>query len=322
MHVLQLSRGVKEVVSWKDFEWFGHHKLFRIIRFEAKIINDEPLRVGAGKATSTFEPVDLTVVKIFNPKINKYVPFIPGSSWKGVFRAHAVRIAKSHGLDKVCEGVPQSTCLTGNEFHEYERKGIDEKTKIELIMQGSIRSCLLCLVFGTPSILSHIVFHDSMPIEEPILGYRTMVAISRRTGAASPRALYAVEYIEPGSRFTFTMEAINLPNYVIGLLMTIIEHLNLGLVKVGGMKTRGFGKIHFEDIKLNVLAIHKEYGIVDGVLRALDPIDKDVKWGEVPILQGEEAKKAMGEFIQIWKDTIPQLKKVNDNEWRWSIIGE
>jgi len=312
------------MVSWKDFEWFGHHKLLRIIRFKAKVINDEPLMIGAGRDASIFEPAELVIVKMFDPKLNKYVPFIPGSSWKGVFRAHAVKITRSQGLN-TCEGIPNNTCLKGDEFSEFEERKLDTRAKIELIMQGEIGvsgCCLLCLSFGTPGILSHITFHDSLPLKEPKLGYRTMVAISRRTGASHPRALYSVEYIEPGSEFTFSIEAINLPNYAIGLLMIIVEHMNLGLVRVGGMKTRGFGRVHFENYEFELYTLNKEYGIIDNKLKAIDPIDSDITWGEKDAVKGDEAKRVMNEFIKAWNNALPILRKISENRWRWSIIGK
>ena len=310
------------MVSWSSFEWFGHHKLLRMVRVEANVINEEPLRIGAGKVASVFEPVDLVVVKVFDPKTGKYIPFIPGSSWKGVFRAHAVKISKTCGLGNVCEGIPNSTCLEGKEFYDYERHGVDERTKIELILQGSIKCCLLCLIFGTPGIFSHVVFHDSMPIFEPKLGYRTMTAISRRTGTVKPGALYSVEYVEPGSKFTFSLEAINLPNYAIGLLMNVIKHIDLGLVKVGGMKTRGFGKVHFENYKLSVYTIDDRYGVVNGKLKALDPIDSDITWSKKAVVKDKEAEKVIDEFINAWNKALPLLKKINDANWRWGVIGE
>ena len=308
------------MVSWQDFEWFGHHKLLRIVKFEGKVVNDEPLRVGAGRAAAIFEPVDLVVVKIYDPVRKTYVPYIPGSSWKGVFRAHAVRVSRAQGV-AVCDGVPGASCLEGNEFYEYERAGIDFRGKVELIMKGEVRTCLLCLMFGAPSIYSHVMFKDSLPTNAFTLGYRTMTAIDRRTGTVRRGALFTVEYVEPGCTFGFSMEAINLPNYAIGLLMKVVKDINLGVVRVGGLKTRGFGRVHFENVKLSTYPLVKDYGIVDGVLKALDPIDTDVEWGSKEVIEGREAWGVIESFIKSWDNALPKLRKISESGWRWEVIA-
>ena len=50
--------------------------------------------------------------------------------------------------------------------------------------------------------------------------------------------------------------------------------VNAGLVKVGGMKSRGFGKVRIELNEVVVFSLnHERYGIKDGELQPLDPID-------------------------------------------------
>lgn len=298
----------KDVYS---FEWFGHHKLLRYFIIEAKVINSEPLRVGTGRGASVFEPVDLVVLKTYDASKGRYLPVIPGSSWKGVFRSHAYRLCRTYGLN-VCEGVPGSTCLRGNEFL---REALDAslEAKLRAIVEGNIPVCLLDLIFGGPGILSHIKFSDSLPLNEARLGYRTMVAIDRRTGASRKGALFSVEYVEPGAEFSFRLVTTNLPNYALGLLAEVLKDVNDGIVRIGGLKSRGFGRIKFEELRIRI----REYG--GKALRALDPIDGSLDVG-ADIIEGNEAWRLLNQLINVWRRSLDMLRKVSNEGWRWGVV--
>ncbi len=296
----------------KPFEWFGHHKILRYVSIEAEVVNEEPLRVGAGKEASVFEPVDLVVLKMYDVARRTYIPVIPGSSWKGLFRAHAVRICRALGLE-VCDGVPGSTCLRGNDFIDYERRNISLESKLDLLINATIRICLLDLIFGGPGFLSHVAFSDSLPVEDFKLGYRTMVALDRRTGVSSRRALFKVEYVEPGARFNFGITTKNLPNYALGLLAEILGDLNNGVIRVGGLKSRGFGRVKIENLVFRI----REFG--GEPLRALDPIDSSVEVASQK-LEGKDAWELLNKLIDVWYGSLEKLRMVSENRWRWGVV--
>ena len=310
------------------FEWFGHHKILRVVKLTAKVINEEPLRVGAGPGKSVFEPIDLVVLKVRDPS-GRLRPVIPGSSWKGIFRATAFSIATGEGL-KVCSGVPNQTCLRGDEFYSLEkiRESRDFREKLQSILRGEPSVCPLCLIFGTPSLASHLNFYDSMPSGEYSLGYRTGVAINRKTGAAARGALFTVEYVEPGCTFDFTVVAENLPNYALGLLVEVMDLINAGIVRVGGLKSRGFGRVRFENCRLEVYSLkHEKYGVSEGVLKPLDPLDTPVTWhgssgSSIAVSEGEAALKVMEELRKAWRGSLNKLREVQvkgGGRWRWEV---
>ncbi|RLE60152.1 MAG: CRISPR-associated RAMP protein [Thermoprotei archaeon] len=262
--------------EWRKWEWLGNHVLLREIVIEGKVRNLEPIRIGTGKETAPFAPADLLVLKFRVG--NREVPVIPGSSWKGVFRSTATRLALSRRL-KVCSGLPGESCLQGNEFDYIEKAkmGFEDsvRTKIESIIKKNIRLCLLCRIFGSPGYFSHVSFANSYPEGEFKFGYRTMVAINRRTGAAHRGALFTVEYVEPDTVFSFELVARNLPNYALGLLAEALMEIHSGVVRIGGLKSRGFGKIRFDEVKFEV---YGNKGIVDGKFAKLDPYDVEVEY--------------------------------------------
>ncbi len=292
-------------MSIEKFEWFGLHKLKRIVVLEGVITNVEPLRVGSGREALPHGPSDLPVVKIRKVS-GEEIPFIPGSSWKGAFRAYSVKLMRSAKLS-VCDGVPGASCLRGNEFNDLG----SYFDQLKSIAEGTIPTCLACLIFGSPGIASHARFYDSYPIGSWRLGYRTMVAIDRRTGAARRGALFTVEYIEPGARFGFKMELVNLPNYAVGVLAETLLDMDMGLLKIGGLKTRGFGWVKVESLNVKVV----DY--VEGIAKVLsdrvpplDPIDVEVELSS-------DWRATLSSFSNAWRASLDKLRKVSSAGWRW-----
>jgi CRISPR-associated RAMP protein (TIGR02581 family) len=256
--------------------------LLREALFEGYLVNEAPLRVGAGREAPLGSAVDLAVIRV---KLGgRAVPYIPGSSLKGVFRSTAVQLAGLKGL-RVCSGLSGETCmdwerpeLGGQTLLEWIQSRLRERSSLEAIKGFHERACLLCKVFGAPSFTGHVEFRDAYPIgeggepPEAPTGVRTGIAINRRTGAVHRGALYQVEYVEPGARFKFSMYATNLPNYALGLLAKVLRMMNEGWVKVGGFKTRGFGEVRIEG-----LAFMARGAKVQGAkLLAIDELDAEV----------------------------------------------
>jgi len=239
--------------------WSSHSVILREAVFEGYLVADSPLRIGVGREAPLGSAAHLAVLRI---KLNgKLVPYIPGSSLKGVFRSTAILLANQKGLT-VCSGLSEQTCMD-REYQNLNDRGTERKTllkKIQMEMdEGNVinairlfheRACLLCKVFGAPSFRGHAEFCDSYPVNEngdvqdvPV-GVRAGIAINRRTGAV--RQYYRVEYVEPGARFKFSIRTTNLPNYALGLLAKVVRMLNDGWVRIGGFKTRGFGEVRVE----------------------------------------------------------------------------
>ncbi|MEN2974892.1 MAG: CRISPR-associated RAMP protein Csx7 [Candidatus Caldarchaeales archaeon] len=240
--------------------WTSSSILLRETVFQGYIVNVEPLRIGSGKEPPLGSLTDLAVLRIKYGE--KDIPYIPGSSLKGVFRSSAIMLARSIGL-KACSGLSKDVCTEVEKVVE----GASEM-KLGDVVEHYIRigepanamkkfyekACLICKIFGSPHYLSKVYFSDAYPIGDngellPFsLNTRTGTAIDRKTGAVYGGALYTVEFVEPNTKFKFMIYARNLPNYALGLLSSIINMINRGEVKIGGFKTRGFGTVHIEEL--------------------------------------------------------------------------
>lgn len=298
-------------MSWP---WISHSVLLRECLLTGYIVAKSPLRVGVGKEAPLGSPVDLAVLRV---RLNgRSVPYIPGSSLKGVFRSAAIQLARAKGL-RVCSGLSRGTCMdaeyaAGETLLEHIESLLREGLTSEALRDFSERACLLCKIFGAPSFSGHVSFSDAYPVNESgevlevLTGVRAGIAIDRRTGAAYPGALYHVEYVEPGSRFRFSILSTNLPNYAIGLLAKVLRMVHQGWVRLGGFKTRGFGEVSVEDLRFAARGVTVD---VEGLkLLKLDDFDEDVDLSGLAgksegwlRCEGGKAWECLARFEGVWE---------------------
>ncbi|MCD6208867.1 MAG: CRISPR-associated RAMP protein, partial [Thermoproteales archaeon] len=194
--------------------WIDDRFIAREIKLSGKLVTKGPLRIGAGReAVSLESSVDLPVLR----RAGSGEPYIPGTSLKGVFRSTSERLARIKKLS-VCSGLSKQTCMDkiyGNDtllrwFDRKRREARKYPEKYEEISKEIVEvifreTCLMCKLFGAPSISGRIFFFDADPASPDSyrISSRKGIAISRYTGSASRGALYEVEYVEPGSIFIF-----------------------------------------------------------------------------------------------------------------------
>ncbi|AHC52237.1 CRISPR-associated protein [Sulfolobus acidocaldarius SUSAZ] len=219
-----------------------------IIKVEGKIVNLTPLRVGQGKSQEFTEATDNPVMKI------KGKPVIPGSSLKGAFRSMVEAYVKSLNDQKyrVCD-INDDKC-TSCDDHSY---------------------CIPCILFGFKDLASRVYILDSIA-EEFSIGQRTMVTINRVSGGQLTGHLYTLDFVEPNSKFNFSMMIYNLDlvnqekedwkRVSVDALKYVLKTLLTEGIFVGGRKSVGYGLIKLTEGKLKLykspdLLTPKEYDL-------------------------------------------------------------
>ncbi len=211
---------------------------------EATVVLDSALHIGGGK--QSFIDTDSPIVKTPDG-----LPYIPGSSFKGVFRATTERLASIIDGIKVCFLVDESVCLT-------PRRNLSEVEK-EKIRRGDIEFleknlCDICKLFGSPYLASKIFFKDLYLEDEyswaGITEIRDGVVIDRDSERARNRLKYNFEVIPAGARFKLRIEAENLSDKELALVGITLKEFENGFGKLGGNKTRGTGNFHIENITM------------------------------------------------------------------------
>jgi CRISPR-associated RAMP protein (TIGR02581 family) len=207
---------------------FNQFKVKYLISLE--LVNESPLSIGMGK--SLWGAVDNPVIKMDG------VPYIPGSTVKGVLRAEAERYARSvYGVNEVCD-------ILNPAGPNGEEKLQDLKEKYE--------PCVVCRVFGGPTIASHLTVYDAHPTSSYAIEVRRRVSINRLTGGQHPGRLFEVEQVDPKVKWEMMLEIENIDIVKIEenvdkrlgeIFNYLIRKMLIEGVALGGKKSVGLGLV-------------------------------------------------------------------------------
>jgi CRISPR-associated protein Csm3 len=234
------------------------------IQVEYEVKSSLAIRAGTEEGLTA---VEQPVVKVGG------VPVLPGSSLKGALRSLLESLLSQNGI-LVCVPevvIPQKSRHSPEEMRKYAEK-IGRKLPCD-----TDDLCPVCQIFGSAGVSSRAMFLDAGPVGDVEVLERKHVAISRDTKTAAKRALFEIETIEPGAKFTGTIRIINPEKWHIGALLAAIQDLSyLGL---GSKKSGGYGELAT---------------IIKGVTTRLM---KEGKWVEKHV-EIEEFKEAYLEFLR------------------------
>jgi len=220
------------------------------------LINETPLHVGSGRDIAPASAVDNPIVRVKTLIDGRpvEVPYIPGSSLKGVLRSTAERLYRSKG-EKVCDP-----------FDEGSKKDVGECGE-----EGE--PCLICRIFGGGAdphrVASHVAIFDALPKEprDPSILQRTRVAIDRDFAAARPRLLFTDEYVQPNVKWEFKMRIINIDlegdEPEARVLKELLRLMVDPGIQVGGLKSVGAGLVRLlpEETEVKKYKVGKDAGL-------------------------------------------------------------
>jgi len=224
--------------SFADFD-----RLEVLTRVTGSLVNLTPLRVGVGREPPLGSAVDIAPLRVrFADGGEK--PYIPGSSLKGVLRSLAEAILRAQDRS----------------VHDpWDFEALDEEAE-----SGSF--CLICGIFGSTKLASHVRVYDAYPDGEAPTFVKTGVGINRDFRGVQPGILYTEEQVAPLIRWKFMMDIVNIrvfpePGDERGrLLRQLLQMLASGMVQVGARRTVGYGLVKLEQGRYEV------YEVRDGLL--------------------------------------------------------
>jgi CRISPR-associated protein Csm3 len=229
-------------------------------RFESRTIVNATLQMHTALSVgsrSSLEPTgtDLPVIK--DPR---GMPFIPGSSIKGVIRTQLERVLRSldSKVTKLGACDPLSNPCVSNIDKENFVKNLrdipDENREQDLSQKIWDKSCTVCRLFGSPWLASRFAFRDARLANAPemlqITEIRDGVGIDRDRGAAKEGLKYDFEVVSPDAQFDISIIAENAEQWEIGLLLAILRPWQEGYMPIGGKSTRGPGWGKLRDLSI------------------------------------------------------------------------
>jgi CRISPR-associated RAMP protein (TIGR02581 family) len=220
---------------------FTFEKLRVRYRLRAELVAVSGLRVGAGKsfdAAATDQPV-------IRDALGR--PYIPGSSLKGALRSGLESILRGLGHKdlQACELFEKGRRCVGDPDDDDKGRGGRRRESITLadVVKGC---CTACSLFGSPLLAGRVFVHDLPLLSGSSTELRDGVGIHRDLGTAQPSIKYDVEVVPTGTRFQLEMVLENVDPDRLALLLQTVELLHQGEILLGGLTTRGLGKVTLE----------------------------------------------------------------------------
>ncbi len=171
-------------------------------------------------------------------------PVLPGSSFKGVLRSAAERLLRTMPVEERrgdAEGPPSACDILVDPCGGMLAAADGEAQPVDLD-----RLCRVCRLFGSPHFGGRLTVSDLVVVgggngEAAVTVIRDGVAIDRDELKASDRLKFDYEVVVPGTRFAGRLRVDDPERGDLGLLATLLDLLDLGVITVGGGASRGLG---------------------------------------------------------------------------------
>jgi CRISPR-associated RAMP protein (TIGR02581 family) len=181
---------------------------------------------------------------------DKFIPFIPSESIKGVLRSIARKIFKNmeNGFD--CNKGKHNTNINSNVdeylkkiYSEDQLKELDEDIKKDIYL--ALNECYVCRLFGSNMVTGKLIIND-MIINGDVYNY-TSTAIDRNKRIVKEDSLFTVEYVA-SDNLMLTIIADNIEKDKERRLLAVILDYMIKLgIEIGGLKSRGYGLIKLDE---------------------------------------------------------------------------
>jgi CRISPR/Cas system CSM-associated protein Csm3 (group 7 of RAMP superfamily) len=213
-----------------------HKRLFNEALIKLTISPAGPILIKAGEGAADPTQPDMSFVRTNHN--GREAVYLPGSSLKGVIRAHCERLARTvEGKGKLaCDPLDdRSSCS----------KRLEKEGREWPSWRKHAKSCFLCQLFGNTSFASHFLISDAYPEgEEPRREERNGVAIDRVFGSVAVGP-FNYETVTSGT-FPATLHFKNFTLAQLGLVALALRDLAAKRMRLGFGKSRGLGLVSAE----------------------------------------------------------------------------
>lgn len=265
--------------------------LTRKYLFRGKLELETALHIGGGLIN--LRGTDSPIVKTPTNE-----PYIPGSSFKGAFRATVEKLIGSIPNDNLwCCYLTEGDCPTA-QLKEFSReRERNNWTEVQLAQQLEERLCDSCKLFGSPFSASKIFFSDLDVDEWPeVTQIRDGVVIDRDSERAVDRLKYDYEVVPVESIFNLEIVLENPTDTDLSLTCLGINEFLSGNY-IGGLRSRGLGKCRIVGLEGYKLDLTDEDSRVESLQNYLVNTEIEEKMSPIP---------DVNEFLQ---DRIQELLK-------------
>lgn len=230
-------------------------RFVRRVEIAATLHCDTALRIGAGRGGPDTLGSDLPILRTAGGE-----PVIPGSSLKGVVRSSVESVVRGlvpgDARRWACDPLSDRCFSDEDERDLRERKLSDAKKRARERRDGLRDNlCRICRTFGAPGLASHVTFRDATVTADTRVERRDGVAIDRDLGKVSGNKKYDFEVVPADTRFRIVIAVDSAELWQEGLLVLGLDLLDSGFARLGGMTSRGLGKVTLEGHAVRVIDV-------------------------------------------------------------------
>lgn len=197
------------------------------------------------------------------------LPLIPGSSLKGAMRSFLEQYLSSEaGRDTILKDVhfrkevcnEQNPCANSKKDKELKdllkERGEDSQEKLSQYLFGveggeDGKLCMACRLFGSQCSAAKFSVRDARVNEKTFqreFEIRSGVAIDRNLGISVENKTFTTEVVPEGTTFSFKAILENGDETEWEVVKQLLQAMEIGLIPIGGMKSRGLGEIKLTDV--------------------------------------------------------------------------
>ncbi|MDK2888111.1 CRISPR-associated RAMP protein, SSO1426 family [Desulfofundulus australicus DSM 11792] len=215
-------------------------------RITGRLITLTPLRIGSGEAVPDPTAIDNPVIRDAYGR-----PFIPGSSFKGVWRSFAEQVLgrREDGTRGCCDPLSEP-CLSNETIKQLKKK---YKERRQLAIEIYTELCPACRIFGSSHFAGRLRIRDLILDGSTWPGYcevRPGVAIDRDTRTAYTKRKYEIEAVPAGTTFIFEAIVENASDEEWRDILLSLLPFSRGELPLGGCTGRGLGRVRLENIQV------------------------------------------------------------------------
>lgn len=292
--------------------------------FEGLLVLDTALHVGGGPASMA---TDSAVVRdglgrpfipgssikgAFRAAVERLAPNVPGlrscqlmEGWPGCLSTNK-ELSKAYGRLSDAAGRGIGLGVGESESAKEDGKALEalgktawigrEISERDLLEILSERLCDTCKVFGSVHLAATAQFHDLHVSAGPLTAQpvptqiRDGVGIDRDSERAIDQIKFDYEVVPAQTAFDFRLTLENPSELDRGLVAIGLLELGNGMIPLGGIRTRGLGRCHLEDLRVSAVDFTKTEDLVRYLSKGPPEakLAKDFLEGEVAALLAAE----------------------------------
>lgn len=166
-------------------------------------------------------------------------PYIPGSSFKGAWRAFTEAVLRTADSRCACDPLNDATrCLKQARIRTIRETYRDDPAERDRLLREE--SCLACRIFGSQVVASKVYIKDCHVTRLYGIDIRDGVAIDRDLAKVA-HGPFQYEAVAPGAQFAVEIVVENADAAQLGAVMLGLEAFEHGEIRLGGFKSRGLG---------------------------------------------------------------------------------